>query len=32
MAKKRGKTGKVLTKVKRPARIGFLSYLGDVQG
>jgi hypothetical protein len=32
MAKKRGKTGKVLRKVKRPARIGFLSYLGDVQG
>ncbi len=32
MAKKRDKTGKVLMKVKRPARIGFLSFLGDVQG
>ena len=29
MAKQRGKTGKVLRKVKRPARIGFL---GDIQG
>jgi len=32
MAKQRGKTGKVLRKIKRPARIGFLGYLGDVQG